>query len=348
MTDRIAPRRVGLARTLVVAVGLAVATQAALAAPTAVSASPSASPGAATPLSAGAASGSPVAASPGTAAAATPGASGSASPAQAWHAPPPAHAPFDYQIGGDYPPPDGVDIVSRDWFEGSAPDDLYAICYVNAFQTQDDDPSVDRPDERSSWPADLVLTRLGDDPNWGGEYLIDISTADRRQRAAAWVEPMVRTCREKGFEAVEFDNLDSWTRFNGTPVADRVPFGRADAVAYAELLVDLAHGQGLAAAQKNTVQLPRRVSRERIGFDFAIAEECGRWHECQAYRDVYGDHVIVVEYRPKDLRRTCRQHGAELSVVLRDVLVTKPGSRTYRYGRCPGSPQPGPTSAARP
>ena len=194
---------------------------------------------------------------------------------------------------------------------------------------------MDRPDERSNWPADLVLSRLGDDPNWGGEYLIDISTAADRERAAAWVAPMVRTCREKGFEAVEFDNLDSWTRFDGTPVADRVPFGRADAVAYAELLVDLAHGQGLAAAQKNTVQLPRRVSRGRIGFDFAIAEECGRWRECQAYRDVYGDHVIVIEYRPKDLRRTCRQHGDALSVVLRDVLVTKPGSPTYRYARCP-------------
>jgi hypothetical protein len=251
------------------------------------------------------------------------------------HAPPPAHGPFDYQIGGDYPPPKGVVVVSRDWFEGSAPDDLYAICYVNAFQTQDDDPSVDRPDERSNWPADLVLTSLGDDPNWGGEYLIDISSPDKRERAAAWVEPMVGTCRDKGFEAVEFDNLDSWTRFDGTPVADRVPFGRADAIAYAELLADMAHEQGLAAAQKNTVELPRRVSRGRIGFDFAIAEECGRWHECQAYRDVFGNHVIVIEYRRKDFRRTCRYHGDRLSIVLRDVLVTKPGSPTYRYARCP-------------
>jgi hypothetical protein len=29
-------------------------------------------------------------------------------------APPPANAKFDYQIGGDYPLPDGVSVVSRD------------------------------------------------------------------------------------------------------------------------------------------------------------------------------------------------------------------------------------------
>jgi hypothetical protein len=251
-----------------------------------------------------------------------------------WKPPPPVNATFDYQIGGDYPLPPGVRVVSRDWFSGTAPKGVYAICYVNAYQTQDNEPGVDRPDERSNWPADLVLTRLGDDPNWGGEFLIDISTKDKRARAAHWVEQMVKRCAAKGFDAVEFDNLDSWTRFDGTPLAKRVPFGRADAIAYAELLVELAHRYGLAAAQKNTVQLPRRVSRQLIGFDFAIAEECGRWNECQGYRNVYGDHVIAIEYRVKDFLKTCRQFGSRLSVVLRDVNVTTPGSKTYRYRAC--------------
>lgn len=250
------------------------------------------------------------------------------------YSPPPMNAKFDYQIGGDYSLPRGVRVVSRDWFIGSAPKSAYAICYVNAYQTQDDEPGVDRPDERSNWPSELVLKELGDDPNWGGEYLVDISTKAKRARAAAWISPMVLTCQRKGFEAVEYDNLDSWTRFDGTPVEKKVPFDRADAVAYAELLVDLAHRHGLAAAQKNTVELPRRIARGRIGFDFAIAEECGRWDECQAYRDVYGDRVIVIEYRLRDFRKTCGAFGHRLSVVLRDVLVTQPGSKTYRYDTC--------------
>jgi hypothetical protein len=247
---------------------------------------------------------------------------------------PPVNAKADYQIGGDYPPPAGVRIVSRDWFAGIARDDTYSICYVNAFQTQADEAGVNRIDERSNWPQELVLTRLGDDPNWGGEYLIDISTKARRARAAAWVQRMVARCAKQGFEAVEFDNLDSWTRFADTPLAGSVPFGRTQAIAYAELLADLAHRYGLAAAQKNTVELPRAVSRRQIGFDFAIAEDCGRRNECRRYREVYGDRVIAIEYSLRAFRATCRQVGSRLSVVLRDVSVSRPGSKTYRYDAC--------------
>lgn len=57
----------------------------------------------------------------------------------------PADAAWDYQIGGDYPLPGGVTVVSRDWFEGEPAGD-YAVCYVNAFQTEADDDDVDRPD----------------------------------------------------------------------------------------------------------------------------------------------------------------------------------------------------------
>ena len=253
-----------------------------------------------------------------------------------WTAPPP-NAKFDYQIGGDYPLPSGVRVVSRDWFSGEAPPDgVYGICYVNAFQTQADENGVDRPDERSNWPQELVLTQLGDDPNWGGEYLIDISTAETRQAAADWVEPMVEACAAKGFQGVEFDNLDSWTRFDGTPLAGGVPFEKAEAVAYAALLADLAHANGLAAAQKNTTQITKGEALGTIGFDFAIAEECGRYKECVAYRAIYGNTVFVIEYRAKDFKQDCRSKTLRkrLSIVLRDRNVTQPGSGTYVYRAC--------------
>ena len=86
---------------------------------------------------------------------------------------------------------------------------------------------------------------------------------------------MIRTCARKGFDAVELDNLDSWTRFDDTPREGDVPFGKGAAIAYAARLIRRAHRRGLAAAQKNTTQI-----RRRIGFDFAIAEECGVYDEC--------------------------------------------------------------------
>jgi len=44
--------------------------------------------------------------------------------------------------------------------------------------------------------------------------------------------------------------------------------------------------------------------------------------------------VIAIEYRRRDFRYTCRRVGRRISVVLRDVDVTAPGSRTYRYDSC--------------
>ncbi len=249
-------------------------------------------------------------------------------------APPPANAGFDYQIGGDYPLPEGVSVVSRDWFSGDPADEpAYSICYVNAFQTQADERGVDRPDERSNWPRQLVLDELGDDPNWGGEYLVDVSSARKRRRAARWVEQMIDGCDRKGFAAVEYDNLDSWTRFDGTPLADEVPFEKRQALAYARRLARRAHALGLAVGQKNTADVTPGQSRE-VGFDFAIAEECARYDECDRYRRIYGNGVIEIEYRRKDFRKACDTDGDQISVVLRDRQVSTPGSRRYRYDAC--------------
>jgi hypothetical protein len=221
---------------------------------------------------------------------------------------PPVGAGFDYQIGGAYPLPAGVSVVSRDWRAQPAGD--YAVCYVNAFQSQ--------PGE--GWPRALVLRDL-EDPDWPGEFAIDISTGRKRLRAARHVEKRVRSCAAKGFRGVEYDNLDSWTRYA------HAPFNRADSKAYAKRLVRVAHRHGLAAAQKNTVEL----NGPRLGFDFAIAEECGRWRECAGYKRMYGQHVLAIEYRVRDLRRTCRVFR---SAVLRDLDVVPRGAPGYRFARC--------------
>ncbi len=240
----------------------------------------------------------------------------------------PANAPFDYQIGGDYSPSAGTEVVARDWFAGSALTSLYSICYVNAFQTQDDDSDVDRPDERSNWPTDLVLTGFEDDPNWAGEYFIDISTEARRVAAADHLDQMIKTCATKGFDAVEFDNLDSWTRLPD------LPFGRPEAIAFAELITGRAHALGMAVAQKNTGDLGRADSLDLVGFDFAVVEQCGAFDECADYTAVFGDAVVVIEYTDDGFENACAAVGQTISVVRRDLFVTTPGSDTYIHDEC--------------
>ncbi|MFJ2157803.1 endo alpha-1,4 polygalactosaminidase [Streptomyces sp. NPDC087856] len=227
---------------------------------------------------------------------------------------PPLHADFDYQIGGAYPPPAGVRVVSRDRTAAPAPG-LYNICYVNAFQAQ--------PDERASWPSDLLLRDAGGrvvvDEDWG-EALLDIGTAAKRQRVAARVNRWIDGCAAKGFDAVEPDNYDSYTRSHGRLTAN-------DATAFIALLSRHAHARHLAIAQKNTVELAGL--RKRLGLDFAVAEECAEYDECGAYARAFDDRVIVIEYSDSGLRKARSGFAGKLGIVRRDVDVSTPGSADY-------------------
>ncbi|MCX4234823.1 endo alpha-1,4 polygalactosaminidase [Streptomyces ortus] len=230
---------------------------------------------------------------------------------------PPVNASFDYQIGQAYTPAAGVGVVSRDHTASPAAG-LYNICYVNAFQAQ--------PGAESQW-GDLLLKdaagKVVYDPDWD-EAFLDIRTADKRRQVAAKVNAWIDTCADKGFDAVEPDNLDSFTRTN--------LISESNAKAFVKLLADHAHDKGLAIGQKNTPQLS--TSRSATGLDFAVAEECGEWKECGDYTEGFNDHVIVIEYKQKYFDETCAQWGGRLSVVLRDVLVTAPGSSGYVRKAC--------------
>jgi hypothetical protein len=98
-----------------------------------------------------------------------------------------------------------------------------------------------------------------------------------------------------------------------------------------QLLAGVAHEHGLAIAQKNSSELLDRVTQ--LGTDFAVAEECNRYDECGDYKAAYGDLVFVIEYRQQDFQKGC-QNFPELSIVLRDLDVSSPGSASYVYQGC--------------
>ncbi len=235
---------------------------------------------------------------------------------------PPVGQYFDYQLGGDYPPAEQVGIVTRDWFAGTPEPGLYNICYVNAFQTQPPDDD-ERPDEREGWPAEVVLPN--EDPAWEGEFVIDLSTSAHRAAAAAHVQTMIASCEEKGFDAVEFDNLDTYSRF-----AD-LPFGLAETLDHAAQLTAYAHDLGLAVGQKNAVELTGEQSLVQVGFDFAVAEECSEFDECAAYKQLYGPLVLYIEYSHDGMIEACRQAIGPNPVVYRDRGLATPDDPDYAF-----------------
>jgi Glycoside-hydrolase family GH114 len=239
---------------------------------------------------------------------------------------PPVHAMFSYQIGGPFPPEPGIGIVDRDRHDTPAAG-LYNVCYINAFQSQ--------ADEHRWWlrrPRSLLLFRHGRavvDGQWN-EQLLDTSTAAKRRALARILGTWMAGCARTGFNAVEPDNLDSWSRSEGR-------LSVHDNLAFAAALVRRAHALGLAIAQKNAVEIS--ATGKRIGFDFAIAEECQAYSECNGYTRVYGDHVIEIEYPDNGgvagFNAACKARGSQISIDYRDRDVLPAGQRGHLERHCP-------------
>ena len=237
---------------------------------------------------------------------------------------PPVGGGLDYQLGGAYEPPAGVDIVVRDSTDEPAAA-LYSVCYLNGFQTQ---PADSRRMLEDS--PELILS-TGDGPvhdeNWPDELLFDTGSAGTRSALAAVLLPRLEGCAAAGFDAVELDNLDSYTRSAGLLTAD-------DNIEFARILVTAAHELGLAIGQKNAADLAATLAGL---FDFAIAEECDRWQDCGLYRAAYGDRVLAIEYADdlrEDFAAACAVPGRPRSMILRDRDLAVVGAADYVYERC--------------
>ncbi|MGY4643936.1 endo alpha-1,4 polygalactosaminidase [Cellulomonas sp. URHB0016] len=239
---------------------------------------------------------------------------------------PPADGQLDYQIGGAYTPASTVAIVDRDRLEAPAAG-RYNVCYVNAFQTQ--------PGDAAWWKTnhdDLLLKKANGtyvvDSAWD-EMLLDTSTAAKRTRLLAIVGGWIDGCKARGYDAVEPDNLDSYSRSSKRLTTQ-------NNVAFARLLAARAHADGLAIAQKNDADLTSRGTA--IGFDFAIVEECQVYDECDDFTSVYGARVYEIEYTDNggtaNFAEACDARGATTSVIYRDRDVVAKGRRGYVYTSC--------------
>jgi hypothetical protein len=244
---------------------------------------------------------------------------------------PVAGSGFDYQLGGGYEPPADAEVIARDSTEAPA-EGHYGICYVNGFQTQ--------PGEGATWLDDhphLVLRDAAGepvvDPAWPDEYLLDTSTAEKRAGIQAELASIISTCRTRGYDAVEIDNLDSWSRSDGALTIE-------DNIAHARDLAEYTHALGLAIAQKNGAGYSQRL-RDEVGFDFAVTEECMRYDECSDYIDAYDGLVFDIEYLDSEAGNSaaafaaaCDDPGHPDSMILRDLALSAPGDPGYVRETC--------------
>jgi hypothetical protein len=216
--------------------------------------------------------------------AAATGASSARAVAARWM--PPQHLTWFWQLQGTVNNNEPVAAYDIDGFENEASEvaalhaqGRHVICYIDAGTAEKFRPDYDE------FPA----ATLGRSNGWPGERWLDI-----RQLGA--IEPIMaarfRMCREKGFDAVEPDNIEAFANKSGFEISP------AQQLTYNEWIANEVHALGMAVLQKNDGEQSAQLQPY---FDGALSEQCNQYKECSDFQPYLaaGKPVLNAEYRGK-------------------------------------------------
>jgi hypothetical protein len=140
---------------------------------------------------------------------------------------------------------------------------IKVVCYMDAGTYEDS-----RPDS-SNFPASLKGNAVS---GWPGEYWLDVRPSGPNYATLQSIMlARFQVCKNKGFDAVEPDNIDSYQNAPGFSTTAQ------DQLSYNEWIAQTVHSLGMAVFQKNDLdQIPTLVSY----FDGILDEECNKYSEC--------------------------------------------------------------------
>ncbi len=184
----------------------------------------------------------------------------------------------------------------------------HVICYVDVGTAENW-----RPDYSQFPPADL-----GDSNGWPGERWLNVTDPAIRPVMTA----RFQMCRQKGFDAVEPDNMDGYENSTGFSIS------ASDQLSYDEWVAQEVHSLGMAVLQKND---PEQASELQPFFDGALSEQCNEYQECSSYAPYVsaGKPVLDAEYESSLYPGFCSTDASEhvmgaLYAVNLDGSVYKP------------------------
>jgi uncharacterized protein (UPF0147 family) len=186
---------------------------------------------------------------------------------------------WDWIIGiGDLPsPPPAVEFLGLDGFDTpgryvrrAAGRGIRTWCYLSVGTIENW-----RPDRKAFEALNEKELKAGRKPfigkrypEWEGERWLDV------RRYKVFLPLMVdrlAMCRDKGFEFVEFDNLDAYENRTGFPIR------KSDTIRYAKALAAEARRLGLKPMQKNVPELAKTLEPD---FDALLFEDCALYRFC--------------------------------------------------------------------
>jgi len=191
---------------------------------------------------------------------------------------------WQWQLSSQVATPLDVDAYDVDGFDTSAQtvEKLHAngskaICYISVGSWENW-----RPD-RNKFPKRVLGNNYY---GWPGEKWLDIR---RLGVLAPIMGARMDMCKQKGFDAIEPDNMDGYTNRTGFKLT------AADQLRYNRWLAQAAHERGLAIAMKNDED---QVNALVSDYDFAITEDCFDQGWCNRMSSFVqqGKAVLAAEY----------------------------------------------------
>ena len=256
--------------------------------------------------------------------------------AVSYRTPPSGKVVWDWQIGAEgdsaIKPPTGAKLIDVDGWGTSASkvaqlkaQGLYTVCYLDVGSWE-----PGRPDS-NQYPSYLKIQQ---DPDWEDEYFLDVTDVFKPNSALARIlKNRFAMCKQKGFDALEPDNLQ-----NDENISGRKRPTLQQQIDFNGWVADAAHAAGLAVFQKNGPD--KILVRDRTGkmmvekFDGILNEQCQEYGECNALGEYSkrGKLVLDTEY---DANLNCSlSNSLKLNMIKRDLDLKAPGQRGYKRSSC--------------
>jgi len=192
---------------------------------------------------------------------------------------------WQWQLSGELDLSIDVPIYDVDWMTTSADTvaelhDLgrHVICYLSVGTWESYREDAD------AFPEEVRGKTLADYPD---ERWLDVRRLDV---LAPLLSARLDVCRDKGFDAVEPDNVDAYQNDSGFPLTS------ADQLSFNRWVAKAAHDRGMSVGLKNDLGQVRQLVDD---FDFAINEQCFEYDECDVLIPFIeaGKAVLHVEYQ---------------------------------------------------
>ncbi|MFA7276582.1 MAG: endo alpha-1,4 polygalactosaminidase [Pseudobdellovibrionaceae bacterium] len=176
-----------------------------------------------------------------------------------------------------------------------------AICYINAGSFEDWRPDAHR------YPKEIIGKSY---EGWDGEWWLDIR---RMEELEPMMTERIDMCRHKGFDGVDFDNVNGYENDTGFPLT------KEHQLTFNAELARKVHEAGLKVGLKNAPELADDL--EPL-FDWVITESCVEEGWCGSYEAFtrQGKPVMAIEYDAK----SCVRHPLDhVHVIVKDMELSK-------------------------